>query len=143
MSSSQQTPLRLMAIAASIVAFAMTGCGSGPDAPIAAVSGKVTRNNQPITDGLVCFMSEKGFGASAQLQADGSYQLHSQHGAGLPLGAYKVIVQPPELEFVESERNATPAQKSNIPLKYQDFATSGLQLTIGEAGQTFDIILAP
>ncbi|MCC9607299.1 hypothetical protein LOC68_13495 [Blastopirellula sp. JC732] len=143
MSNYPKKSLRRLAILAGVVALFLTGCGSGSGVPIAAVRGKVTRNNQPITEGLVCFMSENGFGATAPLQPDGSYQLHSQHGAGIPHGAYKVIVQPPELEFVESEQNAPKAQKSNIPLKYQDFGTSGLELVIGDSALTFDIQLTP
>ncbi|EAQ82816.1 hypothetical protein [Blastopirellula marina] len=144
MSVSHLASRHSLAIATYIIVLCVSGCGSSNEVPIAAVSGRVTHGDQPVAEGIVCFMSAKGFGASAPLQADGSYQLQSQHGAGIPLGAYKVIVQPPEMEIVESDRSAPrKSDSSNIPRKYQDFATSGLEMVIGEGRQTFDIQLTP
>lgn len=136
--------IRSLAIAITLVALFVTGCGQSSAVPTAAVSGRVTLGDQPVTEGIVSFVSKQGFGASAPLQPDGTYRLQSQHGAGIPLGAYKVIVQPPAVEINENDPNPQkPSESSLIPRKYRDLATSDLEFNIGEEGQVFDIQLAP
>ncbi len=72
------------------IVLSVTGCfQSGP--PIAEVSGKVTFQGQPVTEGVVNFVSESGFGARATLGTDGSYRLRSHHGNGIPLDNYKAV----------------------------------------------------
>ncbi|UUO06199.1 hypothetical protein M4951_22940 [Blastopirellula sp. J2-11] len=141
MSASSFSPTYSSILLLIATAVCLTGCSGENAVPVSAVAGKVTFNDQPVSEGTVSFMSDQGFGASAPLEADGTYQLRSQHGAGLPHGAYKVIVQPKEEEFLESERAPRKTQSSDIPAKYQEFATSGLEIVIDEKPQTFDIQL--
>ena len=106
------------------------GCGSdGP--PVGSVSGKVTYEGQPLTDGTVTFVDEKiGSGASAELDASGSYQLPS-----VRIGEYTVAVHrrppPPGGKFV----------KLDIPDKYQDLESSGLTVTVEEGKNVADFDL--
>jgi len=58
------------------VAFLVAGCGEPSKVPDATVSGAVTFNGQPITNGSVIFNPEDGKGASAETAiADGKYSV--------------------------------------------------------------------
>lgn len=123
-----------------LAALALAGCGgAGGDKPI-AVSGRVTFEGQPVTEGLVQFNDEKtGRGAEVTLGADGAYT------AKLSAGTYAVVVVPP---IVESDPKAGPANPTfkkvkNIPTKYHSAATSGLTATVGPDTTTHDFALKP
>lgn len=58
------------------VAFLFAGCGEATKVADATVSGAVTFNGQPITNGSVIFNPEDGKGASAEAPiADGKYAI--------------------------------------------------------------------
>jgi len=58
------------------LSFLLAGCGEATKVPDAAVSGAVTFNGQPITNGSVIFNPEDGKGASAESPiADGKYAI--------------------------------------------------------------------
>ncbi|MEW4565496.1 carboxypeptidase-like regulatory domain-containing protein [Bremerella sp. JC770] len=126
-----------------VAGLAFCGCGSsGSD--VSKVSGTVTFNGQPVNDGIVSFMSDSGFGTSALLGDDGSYQLRSQHGKGIPSGVYKVTVSPMSEDVAESEsRTYRAAKRDDIPSKYQNFETSALELRVENGPQVFDIQMKP
>lgn len=90
-------------------------------------------------------MSEDGFGVSAPIGSQGTYSIYrSQYGKGIPLGTYKVIVTPPRTEIDESIEPGKQAKQPlcpEIPRKYCDFSTSGLEFTVGKDTQKFDIHL--
>lgn len=98
-----------------------------------------------MTEGVVNFISEEGFGVSAELQSGGLYTLRSHHGSGIPEGTYTVTVTPPPVETEEADGEADPVQPEHpqIPEKYHDFSTSGLEFTVGSGSQTFDINMEP
>ncbi|MCA9116963.1 MAG: carboxypeptidase regulatory-like domain-containing protein [Planctomycetaceae bacterium] len=130
----------------------LTGCGKDmtPDrGPDGTVSGQVTFGNQPVSEGTVNFYSStEGYIAHATIGSDGKYQLNP----GTPVGEYQVTVTPPEVAppvvMVEDNPDAVAAapeakEYPNIPEKYRKTDTSGLQLTIAEGENTFDIKMAP
>ncbi|HWL08338.1 MAG TPA: carboxypeptidase-like regulatory domain-containing protein [Planctomicrobium sp.] len=124
----------------------LSGCGSRKEIPIASVSGIVTYQEKPVTQGDISFMSNQGFGASAQIDSDGRYSLRSQYGKGIPLGTYKVIVTPPPILVNESENPRPQVQEKThpeIPKKYRHFSTSELEIEIGEKPVTFNINMEP
>jgi hypothetical protein len=117
-------------------------CPAGP--PIAPVSGVVRLDGKPLADGNICFVSVEGFAASAPLKADGSFQLGSQYGKGIPLGAYRVLVMPRSPEgFVPMIPDAATASKrpSVIPAKYHNLQSSDLRAVVkADCGEfTFDL----
>ncbi|MCD4728467.1 MAG: hypothetical protein K8R46_12440, partial [Pirellulales bacterium] len=90
--------VRHFALVIPVIVLGLAGCfRSGPT--ISTVSGKVTVNGQPVTEGVVAFASESGFAIECKLAADGAYALHSHHGKGIPLGPYKVTIAPPPFSF--------------------------------------------
>lgn len=119
------------------------GCGAKGPPPV-AVSGNVSFEGKPVTQGIVLFMSEQGFGSSAEINSRGNYALRSQYGKGIPAGTYRVIVTP--LPEVVSESDVpSPSAKNDthpeIPKKYRDFATSGLEVSLNDQPTVFDIPL--
>jgi hypothetical protein len=122
-------------VGASVLLIA--GC-SFAEKPI-DISGKVTFNNQPVTEGTVQFIEDRtGRGAQVDLGQDGGYQ------ATLFAGEYKVVVAPPYI-VDESSGMPNPYYKKvkNIPLKYHSTETSGLTAAVSPDKTTHDFALAP
>jgi hypothetical protein len=126
------------------IVFGATGCNRGP--PIAEVSGKVSFEGQPVTEGVINFASESGFGIQSQLGADGRYRLHSHHGKGIPLGTYKVSISPPPFDPVPADLSQPPPRQPeypNIPQRYRSFQTSGLVAEVVAEDNVFDFEMTP
>ena len=105
----------------------MAGCG-GP--PQSSVSGKVTAAGQPVTSAMINFINPKsGAAASGDLDASGGYSI-----AKVAPGKYKVFVVPKSPSAADQapkpDRAPVAAPASNVPQKYQDDATSGLDAEI-------------
>lgn len=113
------------------------GCGkSGP--PIAAVSGTVTLDGAPLTEGVVGFVSASGYVSSAHLGPDGHFRQTSQYGPGIPLGEYRVTVLPSNPDLNEmSMMSKQPLRPSKIPTKYQYPDRSGLSATVDNGPTEF------
>jgi hypothetical protein len=137
---------RLVAITALIVASNITA-GCNRSEPLGRVYGKVTFQGEPVTAGILVFSNhEKGVHMTAELGPDGSYELQTAGGFGLPLGTYKIAVNTPIPEPpVYGAMNSTPVNAPransavNIPKKYQDYETSGLSITVEKGENRFDI----
>ena len=124
-----------MAFVAAIVVLA--GCGS-EEKPV-DVSGKVTFNGEPVTEGSVQFIDDRtGRGAEVDLGPGGAYK------ASLFAGEYKVVVTPPYM-VDESKGLPNPYYKKvkNIPQKYHSTDTSGLTAAVSPDKSTHDFELKP
>ncbi len=129
----------LLSLALSLV---FAGCGSGEAK--GRVSGKVTFQGQPVSEGIVVFRHmEKGVHITAELQSDGSYRVASAKGMGLPLGTFHVCVCPPPIHVATAVGGPPPKikQYTNIPPKYRDIKTSSLTLTVNQGENSFDIAM--
>jgi hypothetical protein len=106
------------------------GCGqSGPR--LIVVSGDVSFNGQPVSEGTVTFFSKlSGAAPAAELNIEG----HFEFAEGIPAGDYAVVIAPP---FVEQVAGApvteAPKEYPNIPQKYRSDITSDLKVTITDA----------
>jgi hypothetical protein len=117
-----------------LVAFA--GCGGG----LAPVRGKVTLpDGKPASGSQVVFESQqdgKQISARGDVHEDGSYELSTfKPGDGVPLGKYRVQVNPPPVV------NAEAAQRAPFHPKFSDFSTSGLEFEVKAGGNDFAIPL--
>ena len=120
---------------------AIAGCGDSRG-PTGTVSGKVTFKGQPVTEGMVSFVSAEGHGASGLLDSAGNYTLVTADGPGVPAGDYKVAIRPPvtgdpdelPIDFDPAEQPEYP----NIPSKYRSPTNSSLTATVKEDANTFD-----
>lgn len=119
--------------------FLLCGCDS-PE-PRFSVTGKVTMNGSPLKEGTISFENQaKGIALSGQIRDDGTYQLSSYKGKGLPAGSYKISISPAgRLQSAEDiplvGKNPKPPKdvsKSLIPEKYRNASTSGLTAEVRE-----------
>jgi hypothetical protein len=141
---------------ASLLGIGLVGCGpSGPQ--LAQVKGKVTYRGQPLAGATVNFLPEQGQLATGITDSSGEYKLNSGGTAGAVLGKCKVSIS----KFAKTEgstENMTPeeyakmtqagkrpaAPKSEIPTKYNNPQTSGLEATVtSDSSKTvFDFTLS-
>lgn len=127
-------------LVASLAAFG----GCKPAEKLGRIGGTVTFQGRPVCNGVVLFSCiDKGVNMTAQLQADGTYEIIMAKGAGLPLGDYKVCVSPPPEFHPIGQAAPPPKQYPDIPLKYRNYGTSGLTVTIADGENTFDIDMRP
>lgn len=119
--------------------FALMLPGCGGSKPTGTVSGKVTFQGEPITEGEVLLVSDdKTNGGTATLDANGTFKLPQP----IPVGTYTVCVTPPPLEMADDPSQAAPPS-SKIPDKYYSELTSDLKREISEGENTLDIELTP
>jgi hypothetical protein len=85
---------RILCIAAAccLVCLATIGCGpKGPE--LGSVTGKVTLDGKPVTNGLVTFMpAAGGRPATGKTNTSGQYELLGVDGKGALLGQHRVTV---------------------------------------------------
>jgi hypothetical protein len=122
---------------AACVLTLLAGCAGQTHPAHSPVTGSVTLDGKPLGSGAVLFESATGFAGSANLASGGTFRMRCQYGDGLPVGHYRVAVVPTEPDPLR--RDAAPA--SPIPLRYRDFATSGLQATMEKGCAPFDFDL--
>ena len=108
------------------------GCGGEP---VGTVQGKVTYRQAPVATGSVIFQNADGTVAmSANLNADGTYQVKSADRDGLPPGQYKVAISPGVIGSGEVVLATMPGQAPvgppPVPAKYHSPENSGLSATV-------------
>lgn len=149
-----------------LIAFlvVLSGCDTGPKR--AAIKGKVTLDDKPLTVGNVMFLGKENFSGTAAIDKDGNYSL-----ADAPVGEVQVSIDVPRLppgglEMMRRMKN-NPGTKDTasvdpndpskrigimgnipenvvpIPDRYRDPKTSGLTYTVKPGEQTYDIKLTP
>jgi hypothetical protein len=128
---------RRRAVAVAVLAVGLSGCGSGKY----PVHGTVALDDgTPVTRGLIVFERVDGgppATARGNIGPDGQYALSTDKpGDGVPLGRYKVLVNPMDLSDV-------PDEQKNIPFafKYLKFETSGLEFEVKAGANEFPIKL--
>jgi hypothetical protein len=120
-----------------VLSLMLLGCGESPSRGWTA--GRVTFDDQPVTNAVICFDCEElGVALTAELDNNGQYVLESYQGPGLPPGVYRVAIKPHLHEAVDGQPFVGMPIKSikpevEIPVRYHDVATSGLSITV-EAG---------
>jgi len=128
-----------------------TACSS--PRPTAEVQGRVTYKGAPLPEGIVLFLAEDRRQDIGSIDADGTYIVKRA-----PLGKNKVSVQtlpqPPPLGPTARARNEpekkgaptgdkSPARSVSIPARYAKTDTSGLNFTVQDGVNRYDIELKP
>lgn len=118
-----------------------SGCASSNEL-LGTVSGTVTLNSAPISEGMLSFISSTGFAATAEVK-DGTYSItSSQYGNGIPIGEYQVSILS---ATAKSDPLASSPEKASvkieIPKKYADPATSGLSANVNQGAAEFNFEL--
>jgi hypothetical protein len=119
----------------------ITACGPADKFPRYKISGKVTHQTQPVEEGTITFEDPTtGQVNSGDLGAGGAYATE------LPLGSFKVSVQPPQVQTKgtpDSPPDMVEKDVKNIPKKYRRQETSGLTADVAKDKRTFDFDLKP
>jgi len=117
----------LTTIACASLIISATGCNRGPE--LAAVTGKVLYNGQPLQFGSVTFQPTRGQPARGEIQSDGTFELSTfSLGDGAVVGSHKVKIACYESQspaFVKGPGEQRLG-RSLIPVKYTLFDQSGL-----------------
>jgi hypothetical protein len=144
-----------------ILCASLVGCSGGKGGK-AKVSGRVKYFDKYLTAGTVAFVSADGRVGSANIDADGNYEM-----VNAPIGDVTITVQVPQA--IRDPRIAggakpppgvpemhppgevggskapgiDPSKIVAIPKKYEDAKTSGLKYTVEKGEQTYNITLTP
>ncbi|MFV2066673.1 MAG: carboxypeptidase-like regulatory domain-containing protein [Pirellulales bacterium] len=130
--------LRGVAWVSSVAIIFLVGCAQSE--PTGTVSGTVTLEGEPVTAGVVSFISEAGSASMGNIGSDGSFTLDGE----LPVGKYTVSVSPPELTMGPDDTgdklaNEMPA--SPIPGGYYDESSSDIVKEVTEGDNSITIEL--
>jgi hypothetical protein len=111
------------------------GCGGGDP----TVSGKITFNGKPVTDGIINFQAKGSKPLGGGINSDGMYTFE------LPPGEYQVRIDapPPYPPGWKEGDPLPPLGPRPVPEKYASFNSSGLKANItgNEDPQTVDFVL--
>lgn len=134
--------LRLHWLLGVMATILLQGCGESASSRVEReVTGKVTFQGQPVTEGTVQFEdSANGHGGSAGLTADGSFSVT------LSEGSFKVAVLPPtEItpDTPQSPGGEVVKDVKNIPPKYRSLQSSPLEAQVSAERLTHDFDLTP
>lgn len=140
----------------------VAGCGEkAPElGPQAQVSGSVTNDGKPVTLNcqVVFFSSKAGLTLTGTVDSLGKYSLFpADPKVGVPVGRYTVAIMPPVVAAVPADPSSPEYQKMmesggapeadadrapDVPEKFRDPKTSGLEFEIKEGPNTFDFDLS-
>jgi hypothetical protein len=134
-----------------ILSLVLIGCGGPSGPPRGKVQGTVRVDGQPVAAGTVYFENvSTGVAVGAAIEADGSYQVSTYQGEGLPAGKYQVAVSPQRIAATDENplagdmRPTIEVVSVEIPERYHSASTSGLEVTVAEGDNPpFDFDLQP
>ncbi|QEG43546.1 peptidase associated/transthyretin-like domain-containing protein [Roseimaritima ulvae] len=131
-----------------LVGCAVLTMGCGASGPSGTVSGTVTMDGQGVP-AQVAFKSDNAT-VSGISDASGAFTLTNGDSSSIPVGKYQVSVTDVSGDAQMSQADydammtggaAAPKTESKIPAKYASFGSSGLEFTVTEGANTFDITL--
>jgi hypothetical protein len=126
--------------------LAFSGCGNAPadTPPLAPVTGTISFDGKPLTQGTIQFTPDSTQGTSGrmalgQIQSDGTYQLTTiSSGDGAQVGHHIVTIQAYESTPFDPNNPKPTTTKSLLPERYADPAQSNLKAEV-VAGKTNSI----
>jgi hypothetical protein len=116
----------------------VSGCGGGEN--LLSVSGTVTCDGTPLTEGSVRFVPDASKGNTAKLEpagtigSGGSYSVLTDGKSGAPAGWYKVSVA----SGVIPDSSKPNVSKAPFAAKYSNPETSGLSVEV-KPGGSYDL----
>lgn len=108
----------------------LTGCGSS-SAPLAAVTGSVSYQGQPVGGGIIVFTPDTSRGthgpmAHAEIQADGTFTLHTEDAAGAVAGWHRITLVLVDEPNPQQQDHSSSLPQNLLPHKYCSPDLSGL-----------------
>ncbi len=128
-----------------ISALGVPGCGPGRER--GTLTGTVTFQGRPVTDGEVFFYDDAdAVYMTASIKPDGTFEVVTAEGKGIWAGNYRVAVAPrrvdPEIG-VPTQPTVIP-RPSDIPPRYWTPKTSGIEFEVKEGeNRPLEIELKP
>lgn len=132
-----------------VLSFSCVGCvGGSGDLSTGSVSGKVTRNGQPVSSGSVMFSpvssadkKQPGKPGAGDVGTDGSYTLTTyRQGDGAVIGKHRVTYAPPALELDEAQHKEDSPPPKN---PFEGFIPKTQEVEVKSGSNTIDIELVP
>lgn len=126
---------RWLLVFAVLVPMALPGCSETPTIPkTVEVSGSVTLDGKPLTEGTVNFSSSTtGDAANATLGEGGRFLF----GNGVLPGSYRVTITGPVNNTPPAPGVTPPVLKFVIPTKYMDPASTDLKAEVSKENSEF------
>jgi hypothetical protein len=135
---------------------AVGGCGRGHDyGPTGTVEGRLTHQGNALSaDTKVVFMhTQNGVAAFGATDAQGNFKISTVRGNQVPIGLYRVMIQPPESQLGgdaeptaeqlidDPDINRPKQTREEFDFKYRQLSTSGLEFDVQEGPNEFQIEL--
>jgi hypothetical protein len=121
-----------------------SGCGNSLP-PLVPVSGKVTLEGKPFTEGSVTLIPEAnnlgGLAIVGPIDSTGQYTVTTNGKEGAPEGKYKVIVVAPPKVDPKAKKGALPEPPINKKFADVNKTTLGFQVTANAAPGAYDLKL--
>ena len=117
---------------AAALPVALGGCRAASEA-IWPVSGRLTVRGEPAIGVSLRFTEEaRQIDMTASVRPDGTFELVTSRGLGLPPGTYavSVITAPIHLPLGPAGGRSPPSDGAAVPARYLAAATSGLSITV-------------
>lgn len=139
-----------------LLALLLTGCGG---LQLGTVSGRVTVNGKPVSNGTIMFHPDEGPTAVGALEPDGKFTLTTvKPGDGAVVGSHRVTIQATSVgagsladpksfdEEVQMSRKGGKVLVAGkvtwlVPEKYSRLEASGLTAKVGPGANTLDFDL--
>lgn len=122
----------------------IVACGCEPTQKTAALTGKVTLDGKPLTQGSVLFTAsggEKRNAAAGDIKADGSYAVQIGQTEKLIVGEYIAVVVSREPSTPHPDGGPPTPGALITPEKYGNPQTSGLRYNVRPGENVIDIVL--
>ncbi|UUO06369.1 hypothetical protein M4951_23860 [Blastopirellula sp. J2-11] len=139
-----------------LIAIATLGCGNQNDiGPTGRINGVLTNKGKTLSpDTQIVFLHvQSGTAAYGGTDERGNFAIDSFNDGNIPIGVYRVMIQPPESQLgVEDEPSAeellensagpkTQKKGNEFAFKYRQLSTSGLEYEVKEGDNVFQIDL--
>lgn len=129
-----------------VLSLQLVGCGGGN---LAQVTGKVTANGQPVTEGTLLFSpiagSTEGEGAipaTAEIQSDGTFTVSTEKpGDGAAVGKHRISYTPPIPEAPDWDGYGKKPEVPKSP--FAGFTPTTAEVEIKSGANELTIELAP
>ena len=148
--------LRPLAVLLGVAVIGTLGCGSGHDyGPTGTAQGRLTHQGSALAaDTKVVFMhGQNGVAAFGSTDAEGNFKVKTVDSDQIPIGTYRVMIQPPESELGgdseptaeellnDPDINRPRPNQGGFDFKYRQVSTSGLEYDVQEGVNEFQIDL--
>lgn len=130
-----------------VLSLSLAGCGGTGGAPKGKVSGKVTANGQPVTEGSLVFAplgNVQSTAARGKVNSDGTYVLGTDAADdGAAIGSHVVVYNAPSDQQADWDGYGTPPPVKSSPFKFMKPNVTEVEVKAGNNEIDIQLIPAP